>query len=155
WQQAVLIVRIGSVSGAQFGMLPVLPFLSRKQIAGIGERRHPPAVDKPSVPTDMIGVQMCAQHVVDIFGRKTCGREVGEIGPILSMIARLLWAFLVITRAGIDQDGRVWRLYHRAVEGKDDQAAGRVHNRRLKPAPVSFDYLGRYVWMNDGRLEEC
>src|SRR5262249_48592148 len=36
-----------------------------------------------------------------------------------------------------------------------DQAAGRVHQRRLKPAPVSFDDLGRYVWMNDGRLEEC
>src|SRR5262249_27248796 len=32
---------------------------------------------------------------------------------------------------------------------------GRVHQTRLKPTPVPFDYLGRYVRMNDGRLEEC
>src|SRR5262249_30589527 len=52
-QQAVLIVWIGSVSGAQFGVLPVLPFLPRKQVAGVGKRRHPPAVEEPSVPTDV------------------------------------------------------------------------------------------------------
>src|SRR5262245_17769383 len=155
WQQAVLIVRIGSVPCAQFGLLPVLPFLPRKQIAGIGERRHPPPVEEPSVPTDVIGMQMRAQYIVDVFGRKACGSKVGEIGPILSVIAWLLWALLVIARAGVDQDDRVRRSYQRAVKGKDDQAAGRVHQRRLKPAPVPFDDIGRYVWMNDGRLEEC
>src|SRR5262249_43801973 len=112
-------------------------------------------VEEPSVPTDVIGMQMRAQYIVDVVRRKAGGSKVGEIGPILSVIAWLLWALLVIARAGVDQDDRVRRSYQRAVKGKDDQAAGRVHQRRLKPAPVPFDDLGRYVWMNDGRLEEC
>src|SRR6266852_4294759 len=53
-QQAVLIVRIGGVFGPQFGHPPVLPFLPREQVAGIGECRHPPAVEELRVPTDVI-----------------------------------------------------------------------------------------------------
>src|SRR5262245_58944699 len=87
WQQAVLKIRIGSVMSAQFGLLPVLPFLPREEIASIGERRHPPAVEEPSVPSDVVGVQMRAQHIVDVLGRNTRSGKVGEIGPILSMIA--------------------------------------------------------------------
>src|SRR5262249_34735631 len=98
---------------------------------------------------------MRTQHIVDVLGCKACSGKVGEIRPILSMIARFVWALLVIARAGVDQDDRVRRPYHRAVEGEDHQAAGRVHQRRLKPAPMPFDKLRRYVWMNDGRLEEC
>jgi hypothetical protein len=48
WQQPVLVIWIGRVSGAQFGALPLLPFLPRKQIAGIGKRRHPSAIDEPT-----------------------------------------------------------------------------------------------------------
>ena len=32
------------------------------------------------VPADMIGVQMRAQHIVYVFGRKTGGGEIGDIG---------------------------------------------------------------------------
>src|SRR5262249_10221919 len=54
----------------------------------------------------------------------------------------------------VDQDGRVWRPYHRAVEREDHQAAGLVQQRRLKPTPVTFEELRRYVRMNGSRLEE-
>ena len=41
------------------------------------------------------------------------------------------------------------------MKRKDHQAAVRVQQRRLKPAPVTFEDLRCYAWMNDGRLEEC
>src|SRR6516165_12459523 len=55
-QQAVLVVRIGGVCGSPFSDLPVLPFLARKEVAGVREGRHPSAVDEPRVPTHVIGV---------------------------------------------------------------------------------------------------
>ena len=70
------------------------------------------------------------------------------------MVALLVQALLVVAGAGVDQDGRAWRPYHRAVKRKDLQPAVRVQQPRLKPKPVPFDDLGCYVWMNDGRLEE-
>ena len=102
WQQAVLVIRIGRVSCAQFGALPVFPFLPRKQIAGVGKRRLPSAIDEPRVPADMVGMQMRAQHIVDVLGCKARGGKVGEIGPILSMVALLVRALLVVARAGVD-----------------------------------------------------
>src|SRR5262249_10133217 len=133
----------------------VFPFLPRKQIAGVGKRRHPSAIHETCVPAHMIGVEMRAQHIVDVLGCETRGGKVGEIGPILLMVALLLWALLVIARAGVDEDGRAWRPYHRAVKRKDHQAAVRIQQRRLKPTPVTFEDLRCYVWMNDSRLEEC
>src|SRR6516164_6853992 len=88
WQQAVLVIRIGRVSGAQFGALPVFPFLPCKKIVSIGKRRHPSTIDEPRVPADMIGVEMRAQHIVDVLRRKAGGGKVSKIGPILSMVAR-------------------------------------------------------------------
>ena len=82
-QQAVLIIRIGGVCSSQFSHPPVLPFLPGEQVAGVREGRHPSAVEKPRVPTDVIGVQMCAQHVVDVLRRKARGGEIGEVGPVL------------------------------------------------------------------------
>src|SRR5262245_55341625 len=152
WQQAVLVIPIGRVSGAQFGALPVFPFLPREEIAGIGKRRHPSAIDEPRVTANVIGVKMRAKDEVDVLGLKARGCNVGKIGPILSMVALLVWALLVIARAGVDEDGRAWRPYHRAVKRKDHQAAFRVQQRRLKPTSVTFEDLRCYVWMNDSRL---
>src|SRR5215831_291962 len=89
-QQAVLVVRIGRVCGSPFSDLPVLPFLARKEVASVREGRYPSAVEEPRVPTDVIGVQMRAQHIVDFFRRKTGGGEVREVGPVFSMIAQLV-----------------------------------------------------------------
>src|SRR5262245_19558055 len=125
WQQAVLVIRIGRVSCAQFGAFPVFPILPCKQIAGVGKCRHPSATDEPRVPADMVSMEMRAQHIVDVLGRKARGGKVGEIGPILSMVALLVWALIVVARAGVDQDGRTSRPYHRAVKRKDHQAAFR------------------------------
>jgi hypothetical protein len=71
------------------------------------------------------------------------------------MVALLVRALLVVARAGVDQDGRAWGPYHRAVKRKDHQAAVRIQQGRLKPSPVPFDDLGCNVWMNGSRLEEC
>jgi len=50
----------------------------------------------------MVGMQMRAQHIVDVLGCKARGGKVGEIGPILSMVALLVRALLVVARAGVD-----------------------------------------------------
>jgi len=72
-------------------------------------------------------MQMRAQHIVDVLGHKTGGDEIGEIGPVLPVIAQLVRALLVIARASVDQDGRARCPYNRAVKREDEQTAGWVH----------------------------
>ena len=115
-QQAVLIIRIGRVGGSPFSHPPVLPFFAGEQIARVGESRHPSAVEKPRVPADMISMQMRAKHIVDVVGRNTSGGEIREIRPVLPVIAQLVRALLVISRTGVDQDGRLRGLYDCAVK---------------------------------------
>src|SRR6516165_1292510 len=126
-QQAVFIVGIGGVFGSQFSYPPVLPFLTGEEVPGIRERRRPSAVDEARVPTDVVGMEMRAQHIVDVFGSETGGGETREIGPIFPMIAQLVRAFLVVPRASIDKDGSALALNNNAVKGEDELAAGRVH----------------------------
>ena len=72
-QQAVFIVGIGGVFGSQFSYPPVLPFLAGEEVSGIRERRRPSAVDEARVPTDVIGMEMRTQHIVDVVGSETGG----------------------------------------------------------------------------------
>ena len=125
-QQAIFIVGIGGVFGSQSGNLPVLPLLTGEEVTGIRERRHPSAVEQARVPTDVIGMEMRAQHVVDVFGCETGGGEIREIGPIFPMIAQLVRAFLVVPRASVDKDGRAPGLNNNAVKGEDELPGGLV-----------------------------
>ena len=50
---------------------PVLIFGLAEHIAGVGEGRHPFAVDQFGVPADMVDMQMRAQHGVDAVGRQS------------------------------------------------------------------------------------
>ena len=97
--------------------------------SGRSGRSGPIGHDKSCVPTDVIGMQMRAQHIVDVLGHKTGGEigEIGEIGPVLPVIAQLVRALLVIARASVDQDGRARCPYNRAVKREDEQTAGWVH----------------------------
>src|SRR5215469_8866832 len=95
-QQAVFIVGIGSVFGSQFSYPPVLPFLAGEEVPGIRERRRPSAVDEARVPTDVVGMEMRAQHIVDVFRSETGGGEVREIGPVFPIIAQLVRTLLVV-----------------------------------------------------------
>jgi hypothetical protein len=132
----------------------VLPFPAGEQAAGVRERRHPSAADKSRVPTDVICVQTRAQNIVDVLGHKTGGTEIGEIGPVLPMIALLMRALLVIARAGVDQNGRARRLYDRAVKREDEQTASWVHQRRFEPGAVPLNDLGGRLGVNYGRFEQ-
>ena len=76
--QAVLVVGIGRVCSSPFRHPPVLPFLAGEQVAGVREGRYPPAVEEPCVPTYVIGVQMRAQNIVDVLGRKTGGGRLAR-----------------------------------------------------------------------------
>ena len=98
-------------------------------------------------------MQMRAQHIVDVLGHKTGGGEIGEIGPVLPMIAQLVRALLVIARARVDQDGRARCPYNRAVKREDEQPAGWVHQCRLEPGAVPRNDLGGGLGMNHGRFE--
>src|SRR5262249_26217441 len=97
---------------------------------------------------------MRAQHIVDVLGRKTGGGEIGEIRPILPMIAQLVWPLLVIARAGVDQDGRPRRLYDCAVKREDHKTAGWVLRHRLEPSSVPRNDLRSRLGMNHRRLEQ-
>src|SRR6516164_5566586 len=97
---------------------------------------------------------MRAQHIVDVLWDKTGGGEIGEIRPILPMVAQLVWPLLVIARAGVDQDGRPRSLYDGAVKREDYKTAGWVHQRRLEPGSVPRNDLRRRLGMNHRRLEQ-
>ena len=75
----------------------------------------------------MISMQMRAKHIVDVVGRNTSGGEIREIRPVLPVIAQLVRALLVISRTGVDQDGRLRGLYDCAVKRENHETAGRVH----------------------------
>jgi hypothetical protein len=74
----------------------MLPLLTGEEVVSVGERRHPPTIDEPRVPTDVIGMEMRAEHIVDVFRSETGGGEVREIGPVFPMIAQLVRTLLVV-----------------------------------------------------------
>ena len=102
----------------------------------------------------MIGVQMRAQHIIDVFGRKAGRRQIGEIRPVLLMITQLVRALLVIARTGVHQDSRARRLDNGAVKRKNHQTADWIHQPRSEPAAMPLDDLGRGFGMNYGWLEQ-
>src|SRR5262249_41544033 len=79
---------------------------------------------------------------------------IGEIRPLLLVIAQLVRALLVIARAGVDEDRRARRLDDGAVKRKDHQTADWVHQPRSEPAAVPLDDLGGEFGMNYGWLEQ-
>ena len=96
---------------------------------------------------------MRAQHIVNVLGRKPGGGEVGEIGPVFSVITQLMRAFLVIARAGVDQDGCARRPYYRAMKRENEQVADWVHQCRFEPTPMPPDNLEGHLGIKHGRLE--
>src|SRR5919108_6596445 len=97
----------------------MFPFPASEEVAGFRKGRHPSTVKEARVPTDVIDMQMRAQHIVDVLGRKTGGGQISKIRPVLLMIARLVRALFVVARAGVYQDRGAWCLDDRTVERED------------------------------------
>jgi hypothetical protein len=98
--------------------VPMVVFAPRHDVAVIRKGRHRAAVVEPRVPTDVVPVEMGAQHIIDSLG------EVGKIMAAQPMELRPLWSLFVVAEAGIDQDRVLRSLDDEAVERKD-QLTGR------------------------------
>ena len=75
-----------------------------EQILGVRKGRDPAPVTQHRVPADVIGVQMGAEHDVDVLRRGaglTQAREIRRVAPVEARQARPL---LVIAAAAVEQD---------------------------------------------------
>ena len=106
------------------------------EIARIGKRRHPAAGDQARVPADVVGVEMGAEHDIDILGRAAGRSKMGDVMatgalvPVWPRRSRLMFA-----DTGIDQD----RLAAKA----DQMALDRKVHQRIRG--VDMDAVERHA----------
>ena len=75
-----------------------------EQILGVRKGRDPAAVTQHRVPADVIGVQMGAEHDVDVFRRGAGLTQAREIRRVALVEARQPRPLLVIATAAVEQD---------------------------------------------------
>jgi hypothetical protein len=95
---------------------PILVLGLAEHISRIGEGRQPFATDQPSVPADMIDMQVRAQHGVDAVGGKAGLCQGFEERALPVVPGRHVAAFLVVAEAGIDHDPPRGRLHHQRMD---------------------------------------
>ena len=81
-----------------------LVFRARKQVFRIRERRYPASVLQHRIPTDVIGVKMCAKHEIDLFRLHTSRTKPMEEGRIELMESRKTGTLLLVAGTAIEQD---------------------------------------------------
>ena len=74
----------------------MLIFGAAKQVASIGKGWDPAAADLHRVPTDMVDMQVRADHGIDPFPRKAGGGESLQKRQAKMVPKELLWPALVI-----------------------------------------------------------
>ena len=103
------------------GGLPVLVLGPGEQVAGVGERRQPPAVDQTGVPADVVDVQVGADHLGDRFRRVArCGQVRKE--RQLQVVPVGAVAHLVVADAGVDRDAVIADVDHEALDAHQEVA---------------------------------
>jgi hypothetical protein len=106
-----------------------LHVLAAKNVAGIGECRHPAAIDVDSVPADVVHMQM-GNDDMRYVGRldADCGKSI-EIWCVHHMkpVAEAgIIALLPITDAGVDDDRPFAVSQNPAMEGRHQVLRNRV-----------------------------
>jgi hypothetical protein len=67
----------------------------------------------------MIGMQMCAEHDVDVLGRDAGGVQARQIGCVELMEAGEAGTLLVIAGTAVDQDGVPRRSHQPRMHRRD------------------------------------
>ena len=110
---------------------PVLVLPASEEIAGIRKGGYPLAVDQPCIPTDMIEVQMRAEHEVDVIGSEARVLQVFE--KVARHVRKDVELALAIgADTGVEHDAVLRRAHDEALEG-DDHLAFRRREMRLQP----------------------
>ena len=78
--------------------------LARKNVAGVRERRHPPPVFEPCIPTGMVHMKVRAQHDIHVLWRTVRGTEAIQIWIVQTMPEFKIGPFLIVAEAGVNQD---------------------------------------------------
>ena len=126
-QHAVLEgAAVRRVLAAPVHLLPMREFPAGHYVARIGESRDPTPIVEPSVPADMVPVQMRAHHVVDILGLDSDACEIGEIRCVHPMKLGPRRALLVVAEAGVDQDRVLPSFDDESMKAEDEPAARRI-----------------------------
>jgi hypothetical protein len=101
----------------------------------------------------VIDVQVRAQHVIYVLHFQAGLGEVLHVRPVQHVETRLAGALLVVTDAGVDQDGVMLRLQHPAMDAGDDPVGGGIVIRRRQPRQMGLDVLGVPIGEQHLRLE--
>ena len=91
-----------------------------KDIARIGEGRHPFAVLLPRIPADMVVMQVRAHHHVDLFRPRAGGGQPFEIRLVEHVPERPARLDLVVAAAAVDQDFLAADLQQPAMHREPD-----------------------------------
>lgn len=117
--------------------IPILDVGSGQNIARVGEGRYPAVAVEPSIPADVIDVEVRADDEIDIVDTEPCrGRAIEEIGVEVGEH----WDTrpdLVIAAAGVEQDDLVANLDHPALDARLDRI-GPVIEISLADAVAGF-----------------
>ena len=137
-----------------FALQPEFQLGLAEDIFCIRECRYPAAIHQPRIPANMIDMQMCAHHEIDLFGLHPGSGKVCQIRVVHLVPHRPRRAFLVIPDTGIHQD-RVARCFDNVGLHGDDQIRGRrIDKGREQPVPVCLDHLWRRIRQEGLRIEE-
>jgi len=86
WHDAILIAAMIGRGRLRRLVRAMIDLVLTHQIVGFGKTRHPTTRLKLRVPANMIGVQVRAHYNIDIFGRTSARRKVGEIACLAAQI---------------------------------------------------------------------
>ena len=106
-----------------------------EQVPGVGECRHESAILQLGVPADVVGVQVGAQHVVDLIGNHARRGQARRVVAAHPVPRRDDAAVAVVADAGVHQDGVMRRADHERVNTDSSPVAG---GREVGHQPVAI-----------------
>ncbi len=125
--------------------MPMRVLMLAHDITRIGKGRHPSPVDQPCVPSDMVGMQMRAEHDVDVLRLQRQSRQFTKIGRIKHMPGWHGLPLLVVSAAGIDQNVVTRGLHHVTVKAQEHDLRRWIDELRPQPATAIGQYFGSDV----------
>jgi len=107
------------------------------KIARVRKGWYPSPVLQSGIPAHVVGMQVRAEHEVDVFRRDPERAEAGQEGVlrVIALVpARLARARLMLADAGVDQDDAAGDTQDDRMDRQRERVA--LHILRLEPVPV-------------------
>src|SRR5215470_9014731 len=121
---------------------PVGPLLLGHHVLGVGERRHPAPVLEARVPSDVVGVEVGAQHVVHLLRAHPGLGEALQILTARGHVPVRPRPPLVVAHAGVDHHGVVARAKEERLHRERQRIRPRIHGPAGEPPPIGRPLLG-------------